>query len=181
VAATPAVTPTAPTRPTSTVVLPTPTAADHALLVARGLAMPVAGVRPADLIDSFADPRGGRRHEAIDIAAPRGTPVLAVDDGTIAKLFHSVPGGLTVYQLDPSGAFAYYYAHLDAYAEGLTEGLMVRRGQPLGTVGTTGNAGPTPHLHFAILKLGPDRRWWRGSPLDPHPILLGRPPPTPDR
>lgn len=142
-----------------------------ALLAARPLIVPVAGVAPTALSDMFDDARGGRRHEAIDILAPTGTKVFAVDDGTVAKLFTSKPGGLTVYQFDPQGRLAYYYAHLDRYAEGLKEGMALRRGDLVGYVGTSGNAGDTPHLHFAVFRLGPERRWWEGDPVNPYPAL----------
>lgn len=142
-----------------------------ALLAARPLIVPVAGVAPSELADMFDEARGGRRHEAIDILAPRGTKVFAVDDGTVAKLFTSKPGGLTVYQFDPQGRLAYYYAHLDRYAEGLQEGMTLRRGDLLGYVGTSGNAGNTPHLHFAVFRLGPQRRWWEGDAVNPYPAL----------
>jgi len=134
----------------------------------RRLAVPVEGVRAADLRDTFADGRPGHRHEAIDIAAPRGTAVLAADDGTVVKLFTSVPGGLTIYQFDPDSRYAYYYAHLDRYADGVVEGMKVRRGDVIGYVGTTGNAPPdAPHLHFAVFRLGAERRWWQGEAIDP--------------
>jgi len=134
----------------------------------RRLAVPVEGVRAADLRDTFADGRPGHRHEAIDIAAPRGTAVLAADDGTVVKLFTSVPGGLTIYQFDPDSRYAYYYAHLDRYADGIVEGMKVRRGDVIGYVGTTGNAPPdAPHLHFAVFRLGAEKRWWQGEPIDP--------------
>jgi murein DD-endopeptidase MepM/ murein hydrolase activator NlpD len=144
----------------------------EALLASRRLAMPVEGVAVAALRDTFDDGRPGHRHEAIDIAAPRGTKVFAVDDGKLARLFTSVPGGLTVYQFDPNGDLAYYYAHLDRYADGLHEGMIVHRCDLLGYVGTSGNAPPlAPHLHFAVFRLGPERRWWKGTPLDPFPAL----------
>ena len=133
----------------------------------------------SDLRNTFDDGRDGdkRGHEAIDIMAARGTPVLAVDDGRIAKLFLSEPGGITVYQLDPSGQFAYYYAHLERYADGLTEGQTVRRGAVLGYVGTSGNASPdAPHLHFALFRLGPEKQWWKGEPINPFEFLGGRQP-----
>lgn len=137
------------------------------------LAMPIAGLRAADLRDSFEEVRGGHRHEAIDILAPRGTPVLAVDDGVVKKLFRSIPGGNTVYQFNPAQTYCYYYAHLDRYAEGLAEGQHLRRGDRVGYVGTSGNAPPqTPHLHFAISVLGPEKRWWEGRPIDPYPLLM---------
>jgi murein DD-endopeptidase MepM/ murein hydrolase activator NlpD len=117
---------------------------------------------------------GGRRHEAIDILAPRGTAVYAAADGRVAKLFTSAAGGLTIYQFDPAEEYAFYYAHLDGYAPDLTEGQVLVRGQTIGYVGTTGNAPPgTPHLHFAIFKLGPERRWCDGVAIDPFPLLAG--------
>ena len=117
-------------------------------------------------------PRGGRRHEAIDILAPRGTPVKAVEDGRIARLFFSKAGGTTIYQFDPTERFCYYYAHLDRYADGLRENDQVRRGQVIGYVGTTGNAPKnTPHLHFAVFRLNAEKRWWEGTPIDPYDLL----------
>ena len=154
------------------VVAPRPTVdGDLARLRERSLALPVEGLKVGQLRDTFADPREGHRHEALDILAPRGTRVLAVDDGRVAKLFNSVRGGLTVYQFDPTETFCYYYAHLDGYAPGLAEGELVRRGALLGFVGTTGNAPPnTPHLHFTVFKLGPEKHWWEGTPINPFPI-----------
>ncbi len=137
-------------------------------LRARSLLIPVRDLEADDLVSSFHDARGSRAHEAIDILAPRGTDVLAVEDGKVAKLFTSAAGGLTAYQFDPSERFVYYYAHLDSYAPGLKEGVVLRKGDVIGRVGTTGNAPKdTPHLHFAISKLDPDRRWWGGTALDP--------------
>lgn len=145
---------------------------DIATLRSRQLLVPVAGVRPANLVGSFADARGGSAHEALDIAAPRGTPVLAADDGTVLKLFTSRAGGLTIYVADPTRKFIYYYAHLDAYAPTLREGQAVAKGQQIGTVGTSGNAPPnTPHLHFAILRNDDMTKWWTGTPLDPFAVL----------
>jgi len=143
------------------------------VLAGRDLEIPVQGVKATDLHDTFNDARAlGRRHDAIDIMAPRGTEVLAVDDGTIAKLFTSKAGGLTIYQFDPTETFSYYYAHLDRYAVGLAEYQRVRRGQLLGYVGSTGNASETaPHLHFAIARLDTDRSWWKGDPINPYPLL----------
>lgn len=139
----------------------------------RRLQLPVRGARPDDLHDSFEETRGSnRRHEAIDMLSARNTPVLAVEDGTIAKLFTSKAGGITVYQFDPSSTYVYYYAHLERYADGLKEGDQVRRGQVIGFVGTSGNAPKdTPHLHFAIFKLTEKKQWWEGTPLDPYKIL----------
>ncbi len=139
------------------------------------LKIPVAGISPSKLSDSFNELRGNNLHGAIDIAAPRGTPVVAVDDGKVVKLFNSKPGGLTVYQFDPSAEFAYYYAHLDRYAPGLAEGQQLKRGELIGYVGSTGNANPAaPHLHFAVFKLGPEKRWWKGTAINPYPLFGGR-------
>ena len=137
-------------------------------LRSRLLMLPVEGVTPALLQPSFEQARGERRHEANDIIAPAGTPVFAVEGGRIAKLFVSVRGGLTIYQFDPLERYAYYYAHLSRYASGLQEGEAVARGDVIGYVGVSGNAPPdTPHLHFAIFELGPEKRWWEGRPIDP--------------
>ena len=137
----------------------------------RPMIIPVAGVDRGAIRDMFDEVRGNRRHEAIDILAPRGTPVIATDDGVVQKLFTSVRGGLTVYHFDPEGAYSYYYAHLDRYADGLHEGQALRRGDVIGYVGTTGNAPPqTPHLHFAIFKLGPEKEWWKGAAINPFPV-----------
>ena len=143
-------------------------------LAERNLAVPVEGVQRGALVDSFEDARGSgeRAHEALDILAPRDTPVLAVEDGTIARLFTSAAGGLTIYQFDPTEQFVYYYAHLDRYADNLTQGDRIRRGQVIGYVGTTGNAPKnTPHLHFAIFRMTDEKRWWEGTPIDPYYIL----------
>jgi murein DD-endopeptidase MepM/ murein hydrolase activator NlpD len=140
----------------------------------RRIVVPVDGVKAKDIRDTFDETRGQeRKHEATDILAPKGTPVIAVDDGMIQKLFLSKPGGVTLYQFDPGEQFCYYYAHLDRYVDGISEGMWVRQGQVIGYVGTTGNAPPnTPHLHFGIFKLGPERRWWEGTPINPYPILI---------
>jgi peptidoglycan LD-endopeptidase LytH len=145
-------------------------------LMERGLIVPVQGVRAQDLRDDFDEVRGGHRHEAIDIMAPRGTPVLSAGEGKVVKLFLSKPGGLTVYQFDESRTYCYYYAHLDRYAAGLQEGALLRKGEVLGYVGSTGDASPdAPHLHFAIFKLGLEQRWWEGTPIDPFGLLSGSP------
>lgn len=144
--------------------------------LSRGsLTIPVQGMAAARLADSFNEVHSGQRHEAIDIMAPRGTPVIAAEDGRIVKLFTSKPGGLTVYQFDASEKFAYYYAHLDRYAPGLAEGQQVKRGDVLGYVGSSGNASPNaPHLHFAIFVLGAEKRWWQGTAINPYPILTAK-------
>jgi murein DD-endopeptidase MepM/ murein hydrolase activator NlpD len=148
-------------------------AAPVADLVDRRLDVPVLGIGRGELRSTFDERRGTDRvHEAIDILAPTGTPVVAVEDGTIARLFLSDAGGITIYQFDPTSRYAYYYAHLDAWAPGLKDGDIVTRGQTIGFVGATGNAPKdTPHLHFAIFELTEAKRWWQGTPIDPHPIL----------
>ncbi|HUQ88573.1 MAG TPA: M23 family metallopeptidase [Vicinamibacterales bacterium] len=155
--------------------LPTPAVSGDAIadLRVRNLTLPVEGIKRNDLHDTFNETRGGaRRHEALDVLAPRNTPVLAVEDGKIARLFLSEAGGITIYQFDPSSSYCYYYAHLEKYADGLKEGDTVKRGHVLGYVGTTGNAPrDTPHLHFAIFKLGDDKKWWQGTPIDPYSVL----------
>ena len=142
-------------------------------LRARNLLIPVRGYESARLRSSFDEPRsGGRVHEAMDLLAPRNTPVVAVEDGTVARLFTSDAGGLTIYQFDPSSAYVYYYAHLERYAAGLRDGAAVHRGQVIGYVGTSGNApANTPHLHFAIYRLTEAKRWWEGVPIDPFDVL----------
>jgi murein DD-endopeptidase MepM/ murein hydrolase activator NlpD len=142
-------------------------------LARRDLLVPVQGYGRDKLLDTFDDARGGGRvHEAMDIIAPRNTPVVAVEAGRIAKLFTSDQGGLTIYQFDPTETYSYYYAHLERYAPDLKEGDQVARGQLLGYVGTSGNAGPdNPHLHFAIFQLGEEKNWWEGTPINPYQVL----------
>lgn len=139
----------------------------------QGLFIPVLGVTADRLRNSFTDRRsGGRSHDAIDIHAPRGTPVVAVADGEVIKLHRGARGGLSIYQLDQDGRTRYYYAHLDRYAEGVREGMPVRGGDVIGYVGDTGNAQPGDyHLHFAIAVLRDRRRWWQGENLNPFHVL----------
>lgn len=140
--------------------------------------VPVAGVRGDQLSDTFTQARdsGARVHDAIDIMAPRGTPVIAAVAGTVEKLFNSRAGGLTVYVRSPDRRTITYYAHLDAYAPGLAEGQQLRQGQAIGTVGSTGNADPAaPHLHFAIMQTTPEAGWWEpANAVNPYPALTGR-------
>ncbi|MGW8341379.1 endopeptidase [Xanthomonas axonopodis pv. khayae] len=140
-----------------------------------GLLIPVQGISASQLQDTFTDARSeGRVHDAIDILAPTGTPVVAVADGTVEKLFTSDRGGLTVYQFEPGGKYCYYYAHLERYADGLAEKQSIKRGQVIGYVGSTGNANPAaPHLHFEIHRLGTEKQWWKGDALNPYPVLHG--------
>jgi peptidoglycan LD-endopeptidase LytH len=135
--------------------------------------VPVEGIAASSLHDTYEQSRsGGRAHHALDIMAPRGTPVVAAVDGTIRKLFTSGSGGLTIYEFDAREERSYYYAHLDRYAS-IAEGMRVRRGDVLGYVGSTGNASyDAPHLHFAIEQLPPTKEWWKGTPVNPYPILM---------
>ena len=149
-----------------------PTELDVAVL-RRELVVPVADVAASALHDTYTELRGGTRpHEALDILAPRGTSVLSAANGRVLKLFTSVPGGLMVYATDSTERFILMYGHLDAYAPGLADGQLLRQGQPLGIVGTTGNApANTPHLHFAIARAVDLKQWWKGSPVNPYPLL----------
>ncbi|MDB5933698.1 MAG: hypothetical protein JWQ01_1042 [Massilia sp.] len=137
------------------------------------LLIPVEGIKLSQLSDNFDQPRGTERHhEALDIMAPKGTKVIAVADGKVVKLFNSKPGGLTVYQFDPTEKYAYYYAHLDHYADGVKEGTVLKRGDLVGYVGVTGNSDPkAPHLHFAVVELTPKKEWWKGTAVNPYPMM----------
>ena len=169
----PAVTPPPPEIKAAEPPLPVMTADATEDLRSRALTLPVQGIKKDELRDTFNELRGGsRRHEAIDILAPRNTAVFAVEDGEIARLFLSEAGGITIYQFDPTETYVYYYAHLERYADGLKEGDKVKRGQIIGFVGTTGNAPrDTPHLHFAIFKMTNEKKWWQGTPIDPYSVL----------
>ena len=143
-----------------------------------GLAIPVAGIKAEQLSDTFTQARagGGRRHDAIDIMAPAGTPVVAAAPGTVEKLFFSNGGGgITAYVRSKDNRWMYYYAHLQSYAPGLKEGQQVERGQLIGWVGSTGNANPAgPHLHFAINRMEEGQKWYDGTPTNPYPLLAGK-------
>jgi murein DD-endopeptidase MepM/ murein hydrolase activator NlpD len=142
-----------------------------------GLAIPVAGVKADQLLDTFTQARsGGRVHDAIDIMAPRGTPVLASAPGTLEKLFFSKGGGgITAYVRSTDGRWLYYYAHLNAYAPGLHEGQAIKQGDLIGRVGSTGNASPAgPHLHFAIYRMEKGEKWYDGTAINPYPLLAGK-------
>jgi peptidoglycan LD-endopeptidase LytH len=157
---------------------PPVTLAEGIVVGPAGLALPVQGVKPDQLVDTYTQARAGgaRVHDAIDIMAPEGTPVMAAADGTVEKLFFSNGGGgITIYVRSPDTRWTYYYAHLQSYAPGLAEGQQVKRGQLVGRVGHTGNASPSgPHLHFAINRMQPGERWWQGSPINPYPLLAGK-------
>jgi murein DD-endopeptidase MepM/ murein hydrolase activator NlpD len=157
---------------------PPVTLAEGIVVGPAGLALPVQGVKPAQLVDTYTQARAGgaRTHDAIDIMAAEGTPVMAAANGTVEKLFFSDGGGgITAYVRSPDTRWTYYYAHLQSYAPGLAEGQRVKRGQLIGRVGHTGNANPAgPHLHFAINRMQPDEKWYQGSPINPYPLLAGR-------
>lgn len=156
--------------PAAAPVIPTGTDLEQ---LRRAMQVPVAGITPAMLHDTYDEMRGGtRRHEALDILAPRGTPVLSATNGRVLKLFTSKAGGLMVYAADESQRFILMYAHLDAYQPGLAAGQAIRRGQQLGIVGTTGNApANVPHLHFAIARSANVNDWWKGTPVNPYLLL----------
>ena len=143
-------------------------------LFARALEIPVAGKSAAQLRDTFDEGRdGGRVHRALDILASRGTPVLAADSGRVLRIKSNALGGNTIYATDPLGRIVYYYAHLDAYHESVVDGLIVARGDTLGFVGTTGNAPrDTPHLHFQVMRMPADGKYWDGEPINPYPLFL---------
>ncbi|MDB5949719.1 MAG: hypothetical protein JWR65_1574 [Massilia sp.] len=166
-----------PLRPTQQEIpaLPEPVAAEAtaAAKPAGKLLIPVEGIKLAQLSDNFDQPRGKElHHEALDIMAPKGSKVIAAGDGKVVKLFISKPGGLTVYQFDPTEKYAYYYAHLDRYADGVKEGSVLKRGDLVGYVGVTGNsAKDAPHLHFAVVELTPKKEWWKGTSVNPYPMM----------
>lgn len=137
------------------------------------LLIPVAGIKEDQLRDTFSEARSeGRTHNAIDIIAPRGTPVLAAVAGKIARLFTSDRGGLTIYQLSPDEKLVFYYAHLERYADGMADGRIVKQGEVIGYVGDTGNAGAgNYHLHFAVWQVTDPKRYWDGMNLNPYPLL----------
>ena len=156
--------------PPAAVALPPP-------VVTIKTAVPVEGIVVAKLTDTWGQSRGGgaRAHQGIDIMAPRGRPVRAYADGVVEKLFQSRDGGVTLYQRSADRLWTYYYAHLDRYAPGITEGMRVKAGQTLGYVGDSGNAGPgNTHLHFAINRMQPGEKWYNGSPINPYPLLAGK-------
>jgi murein DD-endopeptidase MepM/ murein hydrolase activator NlpD len=149
---------------------------DADYLWTRNLVIPVAGADMSKVPDSFfAERDGGERvHRALDILAPRGTPILAADDGKILRMSTSTLGGICMYTVDPAGRIVYYYAHMDHYNEAMSPGRAIVRGDTLGFVGTTGNAPKnTPHLHFQIMRWPADGKYWNGEPIDPFDYLGG--------
>lgn len=165
---------TAEAEPAPSVAQPSPSPLQSSSFVGQvNLIIPVAGVRPDQLLDTFTDSRSeGRSHDAIDIMAPAETPVLAAIDGQIQKLFQSERGGTTIYQLSADQKLIFYYAHLSRYADGLTEGKQVRQGEVIAYVGDTGNAGPgNYHLHFSIAVVSDPKRYWEGTNINPYTLL----------
>ena len=140
-----------------------------------GLLLPVEGIAASQLVDTFNAARsGGRSHNALDIMAPRGSLVVSATDGVVERLHHSNLGGTTAYVRSSDGAWVYYYAHLDSYAPGLAEGQRLQQGDPIGRVGSTGNADPHwPHLHFGMYRMAAGQRWYQGRAVDPYPLLAG--------
>ena len=152
------------------------TVAEQVITGPSGLAIPVTGVKQDQLTDTYDEARGaGRRHDAIDIMASEGTPVIAAADGKVEKLFNSALGRITIYVRSPDQKWMYYYAHLQRYAPGLHEGQDIKRGQVIALVGHTGDASAAgPHLHFAVNTMGNGERWWQGTPINPFPLLAGK-------
>jgi hypothetical protein len=150
---------------------------DADYLMARHILVPVAGADMSKVEDSFSEPRDGDRvHRAIDILAPRGTPILAADGGKILRMNTSPLGGICMYTVGPLGRLVYYYAHMDRYNDAMTPGRIIQRGDTLGYVGTTGNAPKdTPHLHFQVMRWPADNKYWNGEPIDPFGALGGVP------
>jgi len=176
----PKVPPTPKELTADTLVAPAPTTDSNAVRptpaelseLASAMIVPVVGVQPNNLLDTFAEPRGARRHNALDIPAPRGTPVVSATAGRVLRLFTSQAGGLMVYASDPSDRFVLMYAHLERYASRIADGMPLQRGDTIGFVGTTGNAPPNvPHLHFGVSRTTNVARWWTGMPVDPRPLL----------
>lgn len=150
----------------------TATAEELASLAAE-MIVPVQGVAASQLRDSYVEARSGHTHEALDIMAPRGTPVVSATDGRVLKLFTSVAGGTMIYAADATDRFILMYAHLDRYADGVVDQMPITRGQLLGYVGSTGNASAAaPHLHFAIARGRPGVAWWKGTPVNPYPLFV---------
>ena len=155
---------------------PVPDRGGRLWLGPTGVAIPVLGVEPDDLLDTYTQARGsGRAHDAIDIMAPAGTPVVAAAPGTVEKLYFSQGGGgISAYVRSRDGRWTYYYAHLRDYAPGLREGQLLKRGDRIGDVGSTGNANPDgPHLHFAIHRMDAGQKWYQGTAINPYPLLAG--------
>ena len=175
--ASPSTTPAPAASPTASPQAQTLPGEGASALASMRLLIPVEGVRAEQLQDTFKDARSeGRVHDAIDIVAPRGTPVLAATDGRVVKLFNSAKGGITFYQLASADEhYVLYYAHLERYADGLSEGHVARRGETLAYVGDTGNATPgNTHLHFQIYRVADPKHFWTGENINPYPLLRGQ-------
>lgn len=144
-------------------------------LASRRLMVPVEGISPGELRDDFRAPRASGAHRALDILAPRGTPVLSADDGRVLRMSENRAGGITLYAVDSNERLVYYYAHLQGYRAGLRAGDSLRKGDVIGYVGTSGNApAHVPHLHFQVMRLDDARRYWEGTPLNPYALFASR-------
>lgn len=164
---------TPPPQPAPNAPVDNSTPQNNEIVVVTKLIIPVQGIKGSDLRDTFKDSRSeGRVHDAIDIMAPMGTPVLAAADGEIAKFFDSEKGGITIYQFSADKKLIYYYAHLQRRADNLQEHQLVKQGTIIGYVGDTGNAGAgNTHLHFAIWTITDPKRYWDGMNINPYPLL----------
>ena len=164
-----------PEFPDATVAVVGSSASDAAYLLSRRILVPVAGADMSKVEDSFYEPRdGGRTHRAIDILAPRGTPILSADDGKILRMSTSELGGISMYTVDPDARLVYYYAHMDRYNDAMSPGREIVKGDTLGFVGTTGNAPKDmPHLHFQVMRWPADNKYWDGEAIDPFDALGG--------
>jgi peptidoglycan LD-endopeptidase LytH len=149
--------------------------ADVEYLVSRHILLPVAGADISKVEDTFFEGRDGDRvHRALDILAPRGTPILSADDGKILRMSTSALGGICMYTIDAQSRLVYYYAHMDHYNDAMSPGRSIVRGDTLGFVGTTGNAPKdTPHLHFQVMRWATDGKYWNGEPIDAYEALGG--------
>ena len=168
----------APEAATAAAIASTSASADFEYLRARQILVPVLGADMSKVYDTFNDPRDGgeRVHRAIDILAPRGTPILSADDGRILRMSTNALGGISMYTVDPQNRIVYYYAHMDHYNDAMSPGREIVKGDTLGYVGTTGNAPKnTPHLHFQVMRWPADGKYWNGDPIDPFELLGGAP------
>ncbi|NND04051.1 MAG: peptidoglycan DD-metalloendopeptidase family protein [Acidimicrobiia bacterium] len=148
---------------TTTTIAPTTTTTLAPPPPVNGRTCPVNGA--VAFRDSWGEPRsGGRSHQGVDMMAARGTPLVAIENGTVTRIGNGGLGGKTVWLRSDTG-HEYYYAHLDGWASGLSEGDYLEVGELLGYVGNTGNAIHTlPHLHFEYHKNG-------GSAVNPYPLV----------
>jgi murein DD-endopeptidase MepM/ murein hydrolase activator NlpD len=161
-----------PTLATAAIVSTSSSGTDY--LRERQIIVPVANAPLNKIENTFDDPRdGGRVHRAVDILAPRGTPILSADDGYVLRLSTSALGGICLYAADAEGRLVYYYAHMDHYHESMADGRRLAKGDTIGFVGTTGNAPKdVPHLHFQVMRMPADGHYWNGEPINPYDVLV---------